>query len=483
MPINLTAPLAWKRASNDELKMLQSLQGNILKGHGRDYTANIFFKLDPTRIQESRRLLRELANVHVTNAHRQLQDAERVAQGDEGNNPFVHVALTFKGYQVIGHQNAAPTDADFRAGMRDPASIAALKDPAPAQWEAPFRTDIHGMVLAARKTEAGAAALAAALVKLIEDAGGSIVHIQHGKSLKNAADIGIEHFGYVDGRSQPLMLQEDIAKELGSAGGSRWDPAFPLSTALIKDPGTTDTVSFGSLFIFRKLEQDVRGFKTREQQVANVLGLTGEARELAGALIVGRFENGTPVTLSDEARAQMPPNDFNYTGDAGSRCPFHAHIRKSNPRGSGGAEPESAERLHLMARRGIPFEDVKRAIHPDELSEAESLAEFTAKVAPKLPSGGVGLLFMAYNRSIAQQFKFTQQTWVNSSGFPAQPPGLHGIDPVIGQGAVTPGEQKMVKTWDDPASPNPGNVDFAGFVHMKGGEYFFSPSLTFLKNL
>ena len=42
MPINLNAPLAWTKADSDELKMLQSLQGNILKGHGRDYTANIF---------------------------------------------------------------------------------------------------------------------------------------------------------------------------------------------------------------------------------------------------------------------------------------------------------------------------------------------------------------------------------------------------------------------------------------------------------
>jgi Dyp-type peroxidase family len=295
--------------------------------------------------------------------------------------------------------------------------------------------------------------------------------------------VGIENFGYVDGRSQPLLLEEDIADENRQAGSVRWDPAFALDAALLKDPGAGDSVSHGSFLVFRKLEQDVRGFKLREQQVADLLGLKGEARELAGALLVGRFEDGTPVTLSDQARGGLPPNDFNYRGDASQRCPFHAHIRKSNPRGSGGAEPELQERLHLMPRRGMPYEDVKRSVHPDELPEAEDLAEFTAKVAPLLPTGGVGLLFMAYNQKIARQFKFTQQAWVNNSNFPLSPPGAHGIDPIIGQGLNNPGDQKLFKEWDHSGSTVINNAGMAGFVKMKGGEYFFSPSLTFLRAL
>ena len=182
-----------------------------------------------------------------------------------------------------------------------------------------------------------------------------------------------------------------------------------------------------------------------------------------------------------EALHSEPANDFNYTSDPGSRCPFHAHIRKVNPRGTGGAEPEPQERLHIMARRGITFEDIKRDFHPDELPESKSMAEFLAKVAPKLPVNGVGLLFMAYNNTIARQFKFTQQTWANNQNFPI--PGVHGIDPVIGQGATNSTAQVLAKEWDNLAAGTSNATQFSGFVHMKGGEYFFSPSLTFLKNL
>ncbi len=104
-------------------------------------------------------------------------------------------------------------------------------------------------------------------------------------------------------------------------------------------------------------------------------------------------------------------------------------------------------------------------------------------MADKLPKKGVGLLFMAYNAEIGRQFKFTQAAWANNPGFPPGPPQPHGIDPVIGQGPLTPGQQKLPKVWDDPGAGVIGNVDFGGFVHMKGGEYFFSPSLTFLRNL
>lgn len=498
MKIDLTKPLSWKSTDENVLKLLQSLQGNILKGHGRHHTANLFFTLKAGGEHASRHMLRELANFHVTSAYSQLLDAERFKatgkkhKDEKGGGPFVHLALTASGYRVIGESKSMPKDPEFKRGMRHRDSITELKDPALSEWEPDFQKEIHGIVLATDGTNAGTTALAIQLRSLIQAAGGT-VFVQQGAALFNNNNEGIEHFGYVDGRSQPLLLVEDIAEERETAGTVRWDPKFPLGTALVRDPGVKgDPTAFGSYFIFRKLEQRVQAFKTREQEVADILKL-GTARELAGAMIVGRFEDGTPVTLSDKARNLKPQNDFDYTGDPGIRCPFHAHIRKMNPRGSGLTNKVSQdaedERSHIMPRRGIPYADKHRAVPPAELPDAKSMEEFKEKVFKKLPKDGVGLLFMAYNADIGRQFKFTQVSWANNRNFPVRPSGLHGIDPVIGQDGLTEAlhlastDQSLPEAWDDESKGFNTGVGFAGFVQLKGGEYFFSPSLTFLRNL
>ncbi len=479
MPIVLNKPLQWQDADHDEQQMLECLQGNILKGHGRPETVNIFFTLDPTRAQESRRVLRELGNYHLTSAYQQLLETDEYHNKGASGGTFVAAFLAFSGYQAIGRDALAPTgEPEFRKGMKDGASLAAVKDTL-ADWEPHFQGQIDGMVLVGDMVRNNVRLKRDAVVALLDECGAKVVHEQIGSAVKDKHDNGIEHFGYVDGRSQPLMLSEDITKESKGAGVARWDPQFALATALVKDmPGSTDKTAFGSYFIFRKLEQNVHGFKLQEQVLADKLGLKGEDRERAGALVVGRFEDGTPVTMSDEAKGLNPPNDFDYSGDGGSRCPFQAHIRKVNPRGSG---PGGAadERTRIMARRGIPFEDKPRLAHPSALPDAKTLAEFKHDVLPLLPKGGVGLLFMAYNGSLTRQFVFTQASWANNIAF--QVAGT-GVDPIIGQGAVAGTGPQWSESWDDPASVKK-SFDFHGFVTMRGGEYFFAPSLTFFKSL
>ena len=349
------------------------------------------------------------------------------------------------------------------------------------------------VLLADDDTERGTAA-AADIETVLLAADCTVVVRQAGTALRSEAGNGLEHFGYVDGRSQPLMLLEDIEAESRDEGIAHWDPTAKLSRALVADPLANDPegLSFGSFFIFRKLEQNVLGFKTKEQDLANTLKLVGaERRELAGALLVGRFEDGTPVTLSDEARnMKRPRNDFNYDADGvAARCPFHAHIRKTNPRGSSGAtaQEKELEQACIMARRGITYEDTPRKVHPEALPEAETKAEFLVKVAPLLPTGGLGLLFMAYNAELDNQFVLTQKGWANERQFPKVPsdspfcpPGLDGI---IGQPADGTDTHFYAAEWDQPTGAPIQSQGFNGFVTMRGGEYFFAPSLKFLRGL
>jgi hypothetical protein len=225
-------------------------------------------------------------------------------------------------------------------------------------------------------------------------------------------------------------------------------------------------LSFAS---FKDKEEE---FSKKLGKIATDLGLPAPDEELAGAMIVGRFEDGTPVIKQEHDGIKPVPNNFDFSQDTeGHKCPFHSHIRKTNPRGDSvrefGVELEE-ERSHIMARRGITYGTREAERDPDG-----KIIELKDK-----PVGGVGLLFMAYQRDFENQFEFTQSSWANNPGFVRSDAG---IDPVMGQ--LAPGAtnvQQQPVAWDN-ARKEP--IDFHGFVTMKGGEYFFAPCISFFKHL
>ena len=129
------------------------------------------------------------------------------------------------------------------------------------------------------------------------------VSAQKGHGLHNRNGEGIEQSGYGDGRSQPIFLTEDIdAERLRKDGATNWGPKFGLRRAIVPDPtGVEPSSQFGSYFIYRKLEQNVRKFKDDENKLATRLGLTGNDVDRAGAMIIGRFEDGTPLAIQADA--------------------------------------------------------------------------------------------------------------------------------------------------------------------------------------
>lgn len=447
---------------------LEKLQAHILKGHGRDHAAHVFIVFRDGKASEVRTWLSGLAG-RLTTAWQQLEAIDAFKSSGKDGGLLTTFHLSAKGYEYLGLDTAG-----FEAAFRDGMKNRALGDPAIDDWERPFRDDLHALVLMAHSSEATIRFAAEALrtelcLDGVDDSRlADSIHIEVGKQRHNAAGAGIEHFGYVDGRSQPIFFTDDVDEE--SDGRTLWDPTAPLRQVLAADPHGQGAETSGSYFVFRKLEQDVRGFKSKEQELATALNLTGKARELAGAYVVGRFEDGTPVVLSDTpiieesagvegAPNQALPNNFDYRGDpAGLKCPFHAHIRKSNPRGTSPGGLES-DRERQMARRGITYGD-----RADDGSDIDAM-----------PGGGVGLLFMSYQNDIADKFEFIQKFWVDNSGFPQ---GGTGVDPVIG----TATEDSPRQTWPLRYGSAQGGTTpfgFDGFVKMLGGEYFFAPSISF----
>lgn len=461
--------------------MLDDLQPNIVRPHIRDHSHLFFIRfVDAGKgcdfIHDVRGKMKS-ATKHFT----EVNDfkARRVVT----TSPLLSLHLSACGYKALGRADIMPDGPAFRAGMKARADT--LADPDSDSWDHAYRREVHAMIIVGGATSPAA-------MRDTDDLAGEILELMVGRaeltgvpetgigmnSLKAKGE-GIEHFGYVDGRSQPLFLKTSLDEEKdknadsipASAGPHGfWSPDFPLNQILVPDKGGVAGVSHGSFFVYRKLEQNVHGFKSREEELANAMNFVGGERERAGASVVGRFEDGTPYTLQSSDGLNDPvPNDFNYEHDSNAlKCPFHAHIRKTNPRGDvvrQFAAPELAERRPIMARRGVTYG--ARALHPNDP---------TLELAD-MPTGGVGLLFMAFQSSIEEQFEFTQQSWANEANFVRRPTG---IDPVIGQGGA--GGQTHSPGWND-ATATSEALDIANFVTMRGGEYFFTPSLTTLETI
>lgn len=477
---------------------LAKLQGNVLNGHGRDHTINLFVRL-PADPQRARALIRDLAPL-VTSALRQEVERRDFKAAGLPGRLFCNILLTARGLNVLGvtagrlakfQDQADPVSpslkATFLSGMAQDA-VADLADPDPSQWAFGGPANpIDLLVILADDDADELGRRGRAFKDRLEDLGGEVAQIIRGAALRNESGEGIEHFGYVDGRSQPLFLANDFSgltangaidpsatKEADGGALTQWNPFAPLDLVLRADPLTDDADAFGSLFVFRQLEQNVRDFTIEEQRLADSLGLAGRDRERAGAMAVGRFRDGTPLVVSEFDGASPPKdNNFNYAVDvgadgkpAGLRCPLQAHIRKTNPRGDifreFGAPEDIAERPRRIVRRGIPYGSRNR--HPNAFQALDDL-----------PADAVGLLFMCFQASIRHQFAFMQNSWVNAEGFVKS---AVGIDPVIGQGGT------IDHQWQAEYGAQGSSVThaFGGFVTLLGGDYFFAPSIPFLTN-
>jgi Dyp-type peroxidase family len=465
--------MAFDPINPNDAALLPHMQGNILKGHGRDHTMHIFLQFDSSRKGEVTKWIAGLAVDTITSAQKQLDERKLYKNSGIPGGIFASFYLSVKGYDVLGKSMSTGSvelpghiDPGFKRGMKDSVTRLKLNDPVPAQWEPGYRNDIHAMLLLAHDNTDEMATRAIELVTAAATFV-KILQIEYGHVIRNANGDGIEHFGYVDGISQPLFLQEEVdLYKAGKTGTLSWNPEAGLDLVLVPDmPGNVN--AYGSYFVFRKLEQRVRDFKKAEEKLAKDLkneGLPDTELKRVEAMLVGRYRDGTPLTLSkdDGLAGAASENNFDYISDQqGVKCPFHAHIRKSNPRGTSINETLDQEKKHIIARRGIPY----------------GLRDMRAGTSiEQLPENGVGLLFMSYQASIETQFEFMQQKWINNLHFPSNG---NGSDPILVNGPAT--KRGYAIEYGIPGSIK--YKPFKSFITLKGGEYFFAPSIAFLKSL
>lgn len=320
---------------------------------------------------------------------------------------------------------------------------------------------------------------------LFRGLGMEIVHVELGQDpytvVENAPltqEPRVEHFGFRDGLSQPFV---DLGLAPPPSGGGRplanrsWKPVEPGEIfldqsdergTLHKLPISADLRAGSTFLVFRKLEQDVAGF--RAFLAAQRPNNTGAQIKLA-AQMMGRWPDGTPLVLSPDApnaggltEAQL--NDFRYAvGDPnvdrdidpeGRKCPLGAHIRRTNPRDIGGRDAASR---HRILRRSISYGGP--LLPPDAARNDERR----------------GLLFVAANARIDVQFEVIQSEWMNGGEFLGQA-GL-GRCPVLGAHDGRQGDSFLEAGAVAPVARLPR------FVVTRGGDYFFAPGVPVVKAL
>jgi len=488
MAVNLeTTPDCVDIDSSNYAALLRNLQANILWAHGRNFARHIFLRFTGSP-DDVKTWIRDSVAILVTTAKQQNEQInERRKDKTYDGGLVCGFFLSAEGFKFLGFDTEQFASGAFRKGMKDQTEgflrhiVTTVtdtnnKDPKPETWEAGFQETIHALLTFADASE-GQVIKAAEAIRTSVAKIGQVLTIEEGTVLrrKNAAAGGspesVEHFGYFDGISNPLFTKQDLDEELPeNKERVNWDAGARLSLVLVDDPFSEEADTFGSYLVYRKLGQNFNLFNERVLALASSLKIDPE---LAGAMVVGRFKDGTPVALADtpSAGAELA-NDFNFQEDPdGMKCPIHSHIRKVNPRGTTPLTSLDSERKRRIVRRGIPYGEPMPGVSD------------SASVDP-CPDAARGLLFMCFQQNVEEQFEFIQRTWVDNEHFPKGVFSLGllgdtGDDPLIGQDEDE--TQRWPKKWGSDGGKKAFNFESA--VTLKGGEYFFAPSIPFLKAL
>jgi len=445
-----TAASAPNPSLNAPMLELDEIQATVLRPRPAPYFGtHVLLRVDDAR--SGREVLRRLIP-HVDSA----------ANWWQARRTWLSTAISYAGFQSMGlPQDALQSFPEaFRVGMA--ARAQQLNDVGindPQNWEASFRTgQAHiGVSAFSDSEESHQRAL-------------SIARDQY-EGLSGVSVLAMEPFGAQPGDLNPLGYRDGIDQP--AIEGSGVDP-LPGQGPLIKagefilgypgEVGTPlpmpqpDILGRNGTFVgFRKYQSRVGAFN----RFLHANGNTEEERELVAAKLVGRWRSGAPLTLAPEvdnpALGADPRrnNDFDYVNDShGRQVPFGAHIRRMNPRDTKLTRLTDVN-IHRVIRRGTTYGP---PYDPNDFSEA-------ADTTPR------GAIFLLISAKAMATLEFLQQEWINNGDF-------IGVgderDPIIGL-------QEEGAAFTIPRKPARRRIHgIQTFNVLKGGEYFFMPSISAL---
>ena len=433
---------------------LADVQGLVLRGYTMPRARHLLLRVDSAAA--GRALLGEL--VDGRSSRPQVTTGAPWAQKPDS---CLNLAATPAGLRALGvpEESLARFPEDFTMGAAARAGMVGDVGPsAPAHWSPVFADPGFHLLVSVfgqsdeavdRATDDLLAGTAPGLTELCR---------------LDAALLGdrVDHFGYVDGISQPTIEQAP------PTGPPDRMPAAATGAFLLGHPSQFRDFSYpvpqpealgrnGSFAAFRVLAQDVDAF---QELLAEQSQRTGMSPDLLAAKLCGRWRNGTPLVVSPDTDSPPVPdeqlNDFDYDGDPrGERCPIGSHVRRMYPRNSriaGGGGHQ-----HRIVRRGLTYGPPYDPARPRDGHER-------------------GLLGLFIGVSLRDQFEFLMSQWAGDGLFA---PGLgRSQDPFLGAGAGAAGTLPL-------AVPG-GRTALTGLprlVTTRGSAYCFLPSTTALRHL
>ena len=442
------------------------IQGFVLRGYNLPFARHIFVHFDDPQ--------RACALIF-----RLLPQITTGQPWDDGKpDSTVNIAFTHRGLVALDLPPATLISfpVEFQQSMKDRAAI--LGDTGrndPQHWDEVWSDGrVHAWIGINAISADALEACTAQLQSLMQETGGVTT-----LASQDAAAIVIdgqastrEHFGFTDGFGNPDYLGFDRSSQPGQGKLMPDGSWAPLATGELllgyadeagevpPAPVPHLLASNGTFMVYRKLHQNLATFRSfLDAQAALYAG----GKEKLAAKFIGRWRDGTPIELSpdhpDPTITQDPNRSTNFTyakDAAGTRCPVGAHVRRVHPRDAFGFEGRLVNRRRIT-RRGLPYGTAVPEGQP--VSDADDR----------------GVIFIALNASLARQFEFVQQQWINYGN-----DARLGNDKDILLGSHG-GEGRFVVQGDtSPTNPPFVCGHLPDFVELRGGDYFFLPSITAL---
>jgi Dyp-type peroxidase family len=430
---------------------LHEVQATVLRPRPAPYFgAHVGLRIDDPGA--GRECLRRLAP-HVDSA----------AEWWSARNAWLSMAISFTGLTALGlpEECLQSFPEAFRVGMA--ARARQLRDEGlndPKNWDAAFgKGQIHLAVSVFSDSEDNKRRLLDHARTQIEKSSGLTPLFRQDFGAQPG---DLNSLGYKDGIDQPAIEGSGVEPRPG------WGQPIKAGEFLLGYPGEAgiqlpvpqpDVLGRNGTYVgLRKYQSRVGAFN----RFLHANGSTNQERELIAAKLVGRWRSGAPLTLAPDADdpalgADAKRNNlFDYSSDPhGRRAPFGCHIRRMNPRDTQLTRLTDTN-IHRLIRRGttygLPYDANALSAEDDTVPR--------------------GAYFLFISARAMDTMEFLQQEWINDGNF-------IGIgderDPIIGL-------QEQGATFTIPKEPVRRRVfGIETFNVLRGGEYFFMPSISALK--